>query len=130
TRGYVEEIQDFMECVAFGRELRADLALACETAKLLYAGHRSAEGGAPHRAVSRSAAAAEPRLTAQRRIVYEYGSNPLPSNRGGVRASESYFAPADRGIGRIFDLPGTGGAASADAGFRHRGQRRETLAAA
>jgi len=41
----LQEIQDFMECVAFGRELRADLALACETTKLLYAGYRSAEEG-------------------------------------------------------------------------------------
>ncbi len=45
TRGYLQEIQDFMECVAFGREPRAGLALACETTKLVYAGYRSAEEG-------------------------------------------------------------------------------------
>jgi predicted dehydrogenase len=45
TRGYLQEIQDFMECVAFGREPRADLALAYETTKLVYAGYRSAEEG-------------------------------------------------------------------------------------
>ena len=38
TRGYLQEIQDFMECVAHGRQPLADLALAYETIKVNYAG--------------------------------------------------------------------------------------------
>jgi len=34
-----------MECVALGREPRADLALAYETTKIIYADYRSAEEG-------------------------------------------------------------------------------------
>jgi predicted dehydrogenase len=45
TRGYLQEIQDFMECVAFGRAPRADLALAYETIKVSYAAYWSAEEG-------------------------------------------------------------------------------------
>ena len=45
TRGYQQEIQDFMECAALGREPRAGLDLAYETTKLIYAGYRSAEEG-------------------------------------------------------------------------------------
>jgi predicted dehydrogenase len=45
TRGYLQEIQDFMECVAVGRQPRADLALAFETIKVSYAGYWSAEEG-------------------------------------------------------------------------------------
>jgi predicted dehydrogenase len=45
TRGYLQEIQDFMECVASGREPRAGLALAYETTKINYAGYWSAEEG-------------------------------------------------------------------------------------
>jgi len=45
TRGYLQEIQDFMECVALGRQPRADLALAYETIKVNYAGYWSAEDG-------------------------------------------------------------------------------------
>jgi predicted dehydrogenase len=45
TRGYLQEIQDFMECVSVGREPRADLALAFETIKVCYAGYWSAEEG-------------------------------------------------------------------------------------
>jgi predicted dehydrogenase len=45
TRGYLQEIQDFMECVSFGREPRAGLDLACETTKLNYAAYWSAEEG-------------------------------------------------------------------------------------
>src|SRR6266436_7994620 len=45
TRGYLQEIQDFMECVSIGRQPRADLALAYETTKLNYAAYRSAEEG-------------------------------------------------------------------------------------
>ena len=45
TRGYLQEIQDFMECVAWGRQPLADLALAYETIKVNYAGYWSAEEG-------------------------------------------------------------------------------------
>lgn len=45
TRGYVQEIQDFMECVALGREPRAGLDIAYETIKLSYAAYWSAEEG-------------------------------------------------------------------------------------
>src|SRR5215470_16769021 len=45
TRGYLQEIQDFMECVALGRQPRADLGLAYETTKINYAGYWSAEEG-------------------------------------------------------------------------------------
>ena len=45
TRGYVQEIQDFMECAAAGRQPRADLALAYETTKVNYAAYWSAEEG-------------------------------------------------------------------------------------
>jgi predicted dehydrogenase len=45
TRGYLQEIQDFMECVAMGGEPRAGLALAYETTKINYAGYWSAEEG-------------------------------------------------------------------------------------
>jgi len=45
TRGYLQEIQDFMECAAFGRQPRADLALAHETIKVSYAAYWSAEEG-------------------------------------------------------------------------------------
>jgi len=45
TRGYLQEIQDFMECAATGRAPRADVALAYETIKVNYAGYWSAEDG-------------------------------------------------------------------------------------
>jgi predicted dehydrogenase len=45
TRGYLQEIQDFMECVVHGRQPRADLDLARETIKIQYAGYWSAEEG-------------------------------------------------------------------------------------
>ncbi len=45
TRGYLQEIQDFMECVSLGRQPRADLGLARETTKVNYAGYWSAEEG-------------------------------------------------------------------------------------
>ena len=45
TRGYLQEIQDFMECVAVGRQPRADVGLAYETIKVNYAGYWSAEEG-------------------------------------------------------------------------------------
>jgi predicted dehydrogenase len=45
TRGYQQEIQDFMECAATGRQPLSDLALAFETIKLNYAGYWAAEEG-------------------------------------------------------------------------------------
>jgi predicted dehydrogenase len=45
TRGYLQEIQDFMECVALGRQPRAGVGLAYETIKLNYAGYWSADEG-------------------------------------------------------------------------------------
>src|SRR5882757_1418048 len=45
TRGYLQEIQDFMEGVATGRQPLADLALAFETIKVNYAGYWAAEEG-------------------------------------------------------------------------------------
>lgn len=45
TRGYLQEIQDFMECVATGRQPLSDLALAYETIKVNYAGYWAAEEG-------------------------------------------------------------------------------------
>jgi predicted dehydrogenase len=45
TRGYLQEIQDFMECVATGRQPLADLELAYNTIQAQYAGYWSAEEG-------------------------------------------------------------------------------------
>jgi predicted dehydrogenase len=45
TRGYLQEIQDFMECVTTGRQPLADLELACDTIQAQYAGYWSAEEG-------------------------------------------------------------------------------------
>src|ERR1700722_15145318 len=45
TRGYLQEIHDFMECVATGRQPLADLELACETTRIQYAGYWAAEEG-------------------------------------------------------------------------------------
>lgn len=45
TRGYLQEIQDFMECVATGRQPLSDLVLAYETIKVNYAGYWAAEEG-------------------------------------------------------------------------------------
>ena len=45
ARGYLQEIQDFMECVTTGRQPLADLGLAYETIKVSYAGYWSAEEG-------------------------------------------------------------------------------------
>jgi len=45
TRGYLQEIQDFMECAATGRQPLSGLALAFETTKVNYAGYWSAEEG-------------------------------------------------------------------------------------
>jgi predicted dehydrogenase len=45
TRGYLQEIQDFMECAATGRSPLSDLALAYDTIKVNYAGYLAAEAG-------------------------------------------------------------------------------------
>src|SRR5215472_634443 len=45
TRGYLQEIQDFMECAATGRAPLADLGLAQETIRVNYAGYWAAEEG-------------------------------------------------------------------------------------
>ena len=45
TRGYIQEIQDFMECVAFGREPLAGVDLAYEAIRIHYAGYWAAEEG-------------------------------------------------------------------------------------
>src|SRR5215472_10282770 len=45
TRGYLQEIQDFMECVTQKREPLADLALAYETIKVNYAAYWAADEG-------------------------------------------------------------------------------------
>jgi len=45
ARGYLQEAQDFMECVATGRQPLSGLDLAYETIRLTYAGYLSAEKG-------------------------------------------------------------------------------------
>lgn len=45
ARGYLQEAQDFMECVATGRQPLSGLDLAYETIKITYAGYLSAEKG-------------------------------------------------------------------------------------
>ena len=44
-RGYVGEMQDFVECVAYGRRPLCGFDLAYETVKVIYAAYRSAEEG-------------------------------------------------------------------------------------
>ncbi len=44
-RGYIGEMQDFVECAAFGREPLSGFELAKETAKVLYAAYLSADEG-------------------------------------------------------------------------------------
>ena len=53
TRGYLQEIQDFMECVATGRQPLADLDLACETMRIQYAaiGRRRKAGASRYDAI-------------------------------------------------------------------------------
>ena len=45
TRGYLQEIQDFMECVATGRQPLAGLDLAYEAIRVHYAAYQAAEEG-------------------------------------------------------------------------------------
>ena len=42
-RGYVGEMQDFVECVAYGRRPLSGFDLAFETVKVIYAAYQSAE---------------------------------------------------------------------------------------
>lgn len=44
-RGYVAQLQDFMECVAYGRKPLSDFDLAKQTSTVLYAAYMSAEEG-------------------------------------------------------------------------------------
>ncbi|MDO4493710.1 MAG: Gfo/Idh/MocA family oxidoreductase [Clostridia bacterium] len=44
-RGYLGELQDFMECVAYDREPQSGFDIAYDTVKVLYAAYRSAEEG-------------------------------------------------------------------------------------
>lgn len=44
-RGYVNEMQDFVECVAYGREPLANFQLAYDTAKITYASYMASEQG-------------------------------------------------------------------------------------
>ena len=44
-RGYVNEMQDFIECAAYGREPLANFRLAYDTAKITYAAYMAAELG-------------------------------------------------------------------------------------
>ena len=44
-RGYLGEMQDFMECVATGREPQSGFDLAYDTVKVLYAAYQAAEEG-------------------------------------------------------------------------------------
>jgi len=44
-RGYVGEMQDFIECVAYGRRPLSSFDLAFETVKVIYAAYQSAEEG-------------------------------------------------------------------------------------
>lgn len=44
-RGYVYEMQDFVECVAFGRNPISGIDLAYETTKIIYASYQSASEG-------------------------------------------------------------------------------------
>ncbi|MBB6215277.1 putative dehydrogenase [Anaerosolibacter carboniphilus] len=44
-RGYVYELQDFVECVSYGRKPQSDIELAYETTKIMYAAYQSASEG-------------------------------------------------------------------------------------
>jgi predicted dehydrogenase len=45
TRGFIQEIQDFMECIAYGRHPVSDFGLAYDTIQAIYAGYVSADEG-------------------------------------------------------------------------------------
>lgn len=42
-RGYAGQLQDFLECIAYGRKPQSDFALARDTLKVIYAAYQSAE---------------------------------------------------------------------------------------
>ena len=44
-RGYVGELQDFVECAAYGRQPLSGFVLASRTIELVYAAYRSAWEG-------------------------------------------------------------------------------------
>ncbi|MFJ7513024.1 Gfo/Idh/MocA family protein [Peribacillus simplex] len=44
-RGYLYELQDFVECIAFNRKPNSDIELAYETTKVIYAAYLSASEG-------------------------------------------------------------------------------------
>ncbi|WP_176431449.1 hypothetical protein [Anaerovirgula multivorans] len=44
-RGYVYELQDFVECIAYGRKPVSDIDLAYETTKIMYAAYLSGSEG-------------------------------------------------------------------------------------
>lgn len=44
-RGYLGELQDFMECIAYNRQPQSGFDLAYDTVKVLYAAYQSAEEG-------------------------------------------------------------------------------------
>ncbi len=44
-RGYMGEMQDFMECVAYDREPASNFELAYETTRVMYAAYQAAEEG-------------------------------------------------------------------------------------
>lgn len=44
-RGYVGQLQDFLECVEYGRAPQSDFALAKETLLVVYGAYLSAEKG-------------------------------------------------------------------------------------
>ena len=44
-RGYMNEMQDFMECIAFNRKPISNYSLAYDTARITYAAYMAAEAG-------------------------------------------------------------------------------------
>jgi predicted dehydrogenase len=44
-RGYTGELQDFVECVAYGREPLSNFQLACDTMRVAYAAYLPSEEG-------------------------------------------------------------------------------------
>lgn len=45
ARGYLDEMQDFMECILYDREPKCGFKMAYDTAKIVYAAYKSAEEG-------------------------------------------------------------------------------------
>lgn len=44
-RGYIDQMKDFMECIAYGRKPKSNFRLASEVTKIIYAAYQSAEEG-------------------------------------------------------------------------------------